>query len=173
MDNKMLAVEIHWRKAHDFGKLLVLLDLDEKKVVKMLAPHDTGGYWIWHGRVGQNGKLFVIGDANGKNPSIQLYDDKFALVAQRPLPAPDGIVAFSKDGKYMAFTYLAKQDMYSVPTLEIYEVARGLKIASTPYQKHTSHFGDFVSFLRFTPDNKYVMATSEYTTIWRFDPATY
>ena len=166
LDNKVLAIEVHWRKNHDFGKVLILWNSDEKKVVKMIEPQDTGGYWIWHGRVDQNDKLFVIGDANLKNPSVQLYDNKFVLMAQRPLPAPDGIAAFSKDGKYMAFTYLAKQDMYSVPTLEIYDVATGTKIASTTYQKHTRRFGDFVSFLTFTPDSKYVMATSEYTTIW-------
>ncbi len=164
-------------------------DIETNKVIKQLHeifPYLGGGYtpdgrfFYMYGRVREKFDQGKKGNKASEDEDykwvLQLYDtDKYELVVQREFPYESGSLAFSADGKYLAFIYnnVVKKllSSYVEPTVELYETNTWNKVAVGAYPRYPyiwdKTFPSIGGFVRFTPDSKYLITDLDYTRIWR------
>ncbi len=152
---------------------IAIWDIETNEVIKWLGsrfPYSDGAGYT------PDGKYFFVNRSENGKTYCQLYEtEKYELVVQKELPYRSGTVAFSPDGKYMAFSYnnVVKNRLFAYvePTVELYDTTTWNKVAAGKYPRYPyvrdRTFPISGGITEFTPDSKYLITTPDYTRVWR------
>ena len=172
-NKRFFAIAVATRNGDAYtGTKIAIWDIDTHKVIKWISPKfssEQEGYT-------PDGKFFIVNYSENRKTYVQLYEtEKYELVVQKELSSESGDVAFSPDGKYLAFTYSKVVDRflfsYVEPTVELYDLQTWNKVAVGKYPRYAyiwdKTFPLTGGFMKFTPDSKYLISDTDFTRIWR------